>query len=286
MINSTFKIVFPKQKLQDNYEIGLVITTYNRPWYLLRTMISLSQSDLKNTIILMIDDGSSNKWTKRLFEKFNLKNTPIIKAFQKEKKGCMMFENLKFGWDFLQTKFNCKYLTNLDPDAIVKSNWLSQLKKTHQIGVEKNKEILVTGFNAFQHPILKEEKNYYQKKSIGGINFFFNQSFYKKNIEPALIDLQWDDHVVKFCEENNHPILCTKPSVVQHIGRAGLWSGIRSGTYDFAIDYGSVNPRVMKLKLFYFQKSKKWSKDFLLAFHFWKKRFATKMQTFFFGNKT
>ncbi|MEZ4883087.1 MAG: glycosyltransferase family 2 protein [Chitinophagales bacterium] len=252
-----FDIVYPNQPLEKTYEVGLVITTYNRPFYLHRTLASLRKSDLSSTVVMMIDDNSTNYLTNQLLESLTLAKTPVIKAFRKEKEGCRMYENLQFGWDFLSENFHCKYLTNLDPDVLVQPHWISALKELHELGQSKNEEILVTGFNAYQHPIIEEKETYYIKKSLGGINFFFNQNLYQKIIRAKLINLSFDFRVGDAMEENNYPILCTKPSVVQHIGRAGLWSGMKVGTFDYAIDFGDVSPLWMKVRLFYFEHSKR-----------------------------
>lgn len=239
-----------------NYEIGLVITTYNRPYYLHKTLESLRKSKLPDTIILLVDDGSNNLHTLGLLTQFTLTDTPVVKLIRKEKNGCLMFENLQIGWDYLLAKYHCTYLVNLDSDVQVKPDWLLTLKNLHQQQKRKHSSVLVTGFNAYQHPITKESKDHYHKSSLGGINFFFDTHLYQKIVKPSLTDLHWDDRVGIAMKYFSYPIVCTKPSVIQHIGRQGLWSGVRSGTFDFAIDYGDVNPIRMKARLFWFERSK------------------------------
>ena len=172
-LHQPFYILDSAQAIKKSYETGLVITTYNRPFYLHRTLASLRKSILTDTIILLIDDKSSDLHTLKLLIQFELENVPVIKFFRKEKKGCLMFENLQIGWAHLLTTFNCKYLVNLDADVIVKRNWLLTLKKVHHQQKLNNSHVLITGFNAYQHPIIRESKDHYYKKSIGGINLFF-----------------------------------------------------------------------------------------------------------------
>lgn len=255
-LNQQFYVLDSAQATKKKYEIGLVITTYNRPFYLHRTLASLRKSILTDTVILLIDDKSNDLHTLKLLIQFELENVPVIKFFRKKKEGCLMFENLQIGWTHLLKTFSCKYLVNLDADAIVKPEWLLTLRNVHQQQKLNNSHVLITGFNAYQHSIIRESKDYYYKKSIGGVNLFFDELLYQNTIKPSLVDLQWDDHAVALMNTNNFPIVCTKPSVVQHLGRTGLWSGQRSGTFDFAIDFGDTHPLWMKLRLFWFTSSK------------------------------
>lgn len=252
--SQNFSITYPSNQLKETYEYGLVITTYDRPWYLYFSLRSLRKSQLKNTIVILIDDNSTNTRTLKQLQRFSSKQIPVIKAYrQTEKVRCMMFENLQFGWDLLAKKFNCKYLLNLDPDAIVKSYWLASLKKIYQQELTKTNLAVATGFNARNHPIIEETPDYFKKKSAGGINFFFNQVAYHEIIRPSLTDLQWDFTIGKKLLQRNNHIICTKPSVVQHIGRSGIWSGINTGVFDYAIDYGTTNKIIRGVRLFYYQ---------------------------------
>lgn len=271
------------QVYKKQYEIGLVITIYNRPFYLHRTLASLRKSKLPDTIVMLVDDKSNNYHTHLLLQELDFMGIPVIRAFRKEKKGCLMYENLQFGWEFLLTRYQCKYLANLDSDTIVKPNWLLTLKKVHQEQKENNSNLLVTGFNAIQHAIIKEEKDFYYKESVGGINFFFDIPLFQNIIKSSLLDLDWDDRVVAAMKVNNFPIVCTKPSVVQHTGRAGVWSGVQSGTFDFATDYGDVNPFWMKLRLFWYDNSKKILQYCSTKFSSYKLIFTSRVYRLFFS---
>lgn len=278
-IYSTTGHVYKKQ-----YEIGLVITIYNRPFYLHRTLASLRKSIMPDTIVMLVDDKSDNYHTYVLLQNLNFKDIPVIRAFRKEKKGCLMYENLQFGWEYLLTRFQCKYLVNLDSDIIVKPNWLLRLKRVHQEQKQNNSNLLVTGFNAIQHAVIKEENDFYYKKSVGGINFFFDIPLFQKIIKPSLLDLDWDDRVVTAMQVNNFPIVCTKPSVVQHTGRTGVWSGVQSGTFDFATDYGNINPFWMKLRLLWYDNSKKILQYFSNKFSYYKLTFTSWIYRLFFSS--
>jgi hypothetical protein len=91
-----FEVILPSGPLKSDYSIGLIITAYNRPFYLHRTLSSLSKSDLSETIIILVDDCSDDPHTGNLLREFHLKQTPVIKAFRKDKDGCLIHENLRF----------------------------------------------------------------------------------------------------------------------------------------------------------------------------------------------
>ncbi len=82
---------------------------------------------------------------------------------------------------------------------------------------------------------------------------------YDKIVRPCLSGLDWDWLMVEQMHDHNYPILCTRPSVIQHIGRDGLWSS-SNGTYDVAIDYWGTNPKMMALVRRYFRVRKMVSK--------------------------
>lgn len=251
-MNQLFSWEAPPLPSNSNHTVGLVVTTYNRPVYLRRFLNALRRSRLKDTVLLLIDDGSTNPITKALLQEFILNDTPVIKAYRLQKNGCAMFENLRYGWDLLRTAYGCSYLCNLDPDTMMKREWLPTLRKLYDQEAQTNEPALITGFNAYQHPILTQAANYYQKESLGGINLFFDEMLYEQIVRPALVDIDWDWRVVRAMQGRGYRMLCTRPSVIQHIGREGVWSG-KSSVFDFAIDYGSVNPLYTTLATLYFR---------------------------------
>ena len=249
-MNDLFQLEYPAQPLKDTYQIGLVMTTYNRPNYLERCLKSLAQSALEQTLLLIIDDSSNDKQTLQIIRSFNGLNFPVLKAFRIQKEGCAMYENLKYGWDLLVNQYSCTYICNLDSDTIVKKEWLSTILALYE-REKVDSPILVTGFNAYQHPILSTSEHYYHKKSLGGLNLFFDVSLYEQIVRPCLVDIHWDWYVVEAMHKNNYRLLCTRPSTIQHIGREGFWSG-KYGVFDFAIDYRGTNPLLtIPIELYY-----------------------------------
>ena len=216
---------------------GLVITTYNRPDYVERCFASLQQSNLQNTVVVIVDDASSDKATLELIKQFTLPEVnQLIKLTRQNKYGFQVHESLKLGWDLLHYTYQVDYLCNLDSDAIVKSHWLETLQITYMQQQPYYNNFLLTGFNTLNHPIRKEHQDIYVKESFGGINTFFAAgNFYRNTIRPCLVDTIWDWQVVHTMAAYDYPILCTKPSVVQHIGKTGENSTLEK--YDFAADF-------------------------------------------------
>jgi glycosyltransferase involved in cell wall biosynthesis len=254
-MENLFRLELSDQPLQVHYQIGLVITTYNRPHYLRRCLMALRRSILHEVIILIVDDGSNNEETSEFIHSFSIPDVPVLKAFRIQKNGCRMYESLSYGWGLLHNNFNCTYLCNLDADTIVKKHWLAELRNIYESERQKKGPFIITGFNATSHPVISHAEKYYIKKSMGGINLFFDQQIYSEIVLSRLTDIYWDWNVVKAMKDHKYPLLCTRPSVIQHIGKEGLWSNPCIG-HDIAVDYRGTNPFIMlSLRVYYFSNS-------------------------------
>ena len=237
-----------KKENFSNYKkplIGIVIACYERQDYLKKTLESIKKSDLSNTIICIIDDCSKNRNVWKLINDFKTNSSvKIIKV--KNKKNIGIRYNLLKGWDIL-CKYKCDYLCNIDSDTVVKYEWLDKLRKTenhsrNRLDVEG---VVVSGFNCVEscnHKILKDYGDYYQKRTIGGINMFFSRKTYNNLIRQVLEkgrpNMGWDWEVCSHSRNKNYPIIVTKPSVIQHIGIKGLNSSNHKITrYDIAEDF-------------------------------------------------
>ena len=224
---------------QYKYKYGILICCYNRPEFLKQTFNSLKQSNLDNSIIYIIDDKSTDQETINLINNFEINNIEIIKHTNDTNQGIQ--NNIKNGYDFLNRK-RCEYITNIDSDVIMKKNWLPKLEETYK-SIDTSNDItthkfILTGFNTTQHShkIYKTYDNFYEKKNIGGINHFFHNSLFGE-IDSKLNKQKydhWDNRLCEYCLQNNIGLFCTKPSVIQHIGKTGLNSG---AIYDYAEDF-------------------------------------------------
>lgn len=243
LIISLFFYYFNRERDYFNdkkYKYGIVLCCYNRPEFLKKTIASLSQSNLENSIICIIDDNSTDPITIDLIKQFEIKGVNIIKI--KNSKNLGISKSLLIGLETLYPK--CSYLTNIDSDVVMKKNWLSVLESTyHKVKTSeiKGRDYVITGFNCTRcvHPIIKQYDSYCHKKSIGGINMFFQSSLFpvmfKKILSRARKNHGWDWTVVKMTNHMKIPLITTKPSVIQHIGISGLNSNKKH--YDYADDY-------------------------------------------------
>jgi glycosyltransferase involved in cell wall biosynthesis len=212
-------------------DIGIIIPIYNRPEYLKLTLESISLSDMSNCLLILIDDCSNDTETVDILKSFNVKDLPIIKIFKNNNYN--MYHSLKMGWDILK-RLNCKYFCNIDSDVLVKPNWIKILTSTY--GSYQGKNPLLTGFNTERnnHNNISETDNYYVKNTLGGVSLFFSSDYYD-NFIKFMNDRMWDYNLSYYCNRNNIPLICTKPSVVQHIGCSGLNASITN--YDYAYDF-------------------------------------------------
>ncbi len=222
------------------YKFGIILCCFDRPEYLEKTLDSLKKSNLDNTIICIIDDHSSNSKTIDLIQNFTIPGIDIIKIRNKSNIG--INHSLLKGFNKIYPL--CEYMTNIDSDVIMKSNWLDKLYKTY-ISTEKYDinayEFIVTGFNCKKchHKIIKSYPEFHIKRSIGGINMFFHRNIYDTLFKDILTNSPknygWDWNIVNKSNELNIKLITTNPSVIQHIGYKGLNSNETMA--DIAEDY-------------------------------------------------
>jgi hypothetical protein len=165
---------------------------------------------------------------------FRVPSVPTVTILKREHGH--MFDSLRVGWDLLTRQLGCTYLCCLDSDTIVVPRWMEALRQLHQEarGWAPNPFTIVTGFNARPHPILADHATYRLKQSVGGINLFFHANAYPV-LRPALTHVDWDHEIVDRIRRLQGTLICTRPSVVQHCGRAGLWSRVTA--FDVAHDF-------------------------------------------------
>jgi len=194
----------------------------------------------KDVAVAVVDDASTSRMVLRLIEQFSLDDISLVKIMKQKNGGFDVHGSLRIGWDYLRKHFACRYLSNIDSDVDMKAGWLDRLQSIHQRERRRMGPLVVTGFNGHSHPVLKEFGDYYQKESIGGLNMFFDVDFYDEIVKPNLKYEQetrvgWDWLVVHAMWEKGYPLVCTKPSVLQHIGKRGIFSG--PSNYDRAPDF-------------------------------------------------
>ena len=232
--------------LAATYTVGLVITLYNRPAYLARTLRSLERSDLGDTVVMLVDDASDDPDTLRLVEAFNHPQAPVIKArrvaFSPDyPRPHTISQNLLFGWSYLAGRCRPTYLSNLDADMVVKRDWLRRLVTTHRLIAAQDTRFMLTGFNTLDHYVVRAYAGFYEKLSLGGANLFFRVEDLVSVVQISrvysddLTVMTWDWSLVRRLAGESYRFYAARPSVAQHIGGRGVNSD--EFRYDFALDY-------------------------------------------------
>ncbi len=172
--------------------------------------------------------------TSNLVRNWNPPGVRCVKIF-KRRHGSM-FDSLAHGWRLLAEAYGCPLLMSLDSDTLVKRGWVKRVVDVYdQNRLTVDSPMLVTGFHSPNHRTLGTKSTFRVKKSMGGLNMLFDLETWKDHVEPCLINLQWDSELCRKVNDVGGIMLATRPSVVQHIGRFGVWSGFFR--FDRAWDY-------------------------------------------------
>lgn len=211
--------------------LGLVVTQYNRGFYTERCVESLLSAELKDVMLVLVDDASTDPKAKSLL------THPIFSSVIVNRRNLGVNLSLKSGWDFCAKK--CDVLMNLDNDAIVAPDFVERVLALLDIFPNR----VVSGFNCNsvnergqgRHPVVNETEYYIEKRRIGGINTCFTTQTYRKyivrNLRPRMYN--WDSRsTMNMSARGLHPVV-TKPSCIQHIGE------ISSLGHNFNIDYAT-----------------------------------------------
>jgi glycosyltransferase involved in cell wall biosynthesis len=218
---------------------GIVITAFNRPDYLRRTLESLRKTNLDDAMVVIVDDQSTDQTTIQLIKNLDLGSTPLIKLRHRKNSGVLT--GILHGFKLLNK--NVDFVINIDADVILNRNWLSKLKETYEAIGDRN--IILTGFNTQNHPTKSCSDNWCEKETLGGINFFMSSEFYAEHFLGWFVDRDrleyavwkiWDWTVVDRMKTNGFKFYTTRPSILQHIGFDGMNSTPDKGV-DVADDF-------------------------------------------------
>ena len=232
-----FKVILPSEdkKFDDNmkinYNIILVIRSYNRPNYLVKTLNSILKSDIDLCVKRIIyDDGSNNTETIRILDDKKLMSIPD-KEFEvvKNNKNVGCYKSYIDLLDYLNKyKANNTYVCIVDNDIVVKENWINQLMsifKECKYTLKTNK-IVLSGFkptNAHLNKIYEYYKNFNVRYSVGAVCYFFDINFMDVIRKGWVDNVDWG--ISNIIEKNkNNYFCCVNKSVVNHIGDFGLHS--------------------------------------------------------------
>lgn len=207
-------------------KLGLIITTFERPEYLEKCLNSLRKSTIpKGSLILIVDDHSTDARTLQLINDFFIDGCEVFRSFSETNQGISAQVRYAYNTCFAS---GCTVAMNLDSDAIVRPDFITRILelKNYYPGH------IVTGFHSTtknrngteRHPILKTSEKYCLKSSVGGINMCMSEPEFRKYCEPALNKVinekrfNWDHLTCVESMKDGKGIVCTVPSVIQHIG--------------------------------------------------------------------
>ncbi|MCB9731900.1 MAG: glycosyltransferase [Deltaproteobacteria bacterium] len=221
---------------------GLVITTWNRPGYVRRSFRSLARSGLRDVVVVVVDDASDDRRTRRLVQDLALP-VPVVRMWRRERREPGIHRGLLAGWSLCAGELGCELLANLDSDAIVRPGWLDVERALFRRESARRGAVVVTGFHAVRHRVRASHADFREKESVGGMNLLFDRAVYEAHVREALAGRNWDWRLVRALEAAGVPMLTTRPSVAQHIGRRGLFSSAELG-FDVATDWWVDAPAV------------------------------------------
>lgn len=183
--------------------VALIITIYNRPEYVQQCYAYLSKADLSNALTIIVDDASTEQMPVPSFKHTYLKHTYNA--------GIKSALQTGIEWAI---KEGCNTFINLDGDAIVKPNFITELLRLKR----QHPDYIISGFNSFtknRNPVISEHEDYYIKQYANGINLCFGIEHYNKFIKPNLLTAgNWDYEATR----KTSGCIVAKPSLVQHIG--------------------------------------------------------------------
>lgn len=216
-------------------EIAIAVTTWNRPRYLRRMWASLTASVLYDAVVILVDDASDDPETRRLVRELALPSTPVVRLLRRVRGTPQPHGGLRAAWD-LGCELGATTLVNLDADVLVDRRWLERVIALHRRETAAREGCIVTGFNALAHHVVRTASDHHEKRSLGGANVVVSAALYREIVRPCLERLDWDWALVEAARARRLPLLATRPSVVQHVGRSGLWSNWVRGS-DRAPDF-------------------------------------------------
>lgn len=203
-------------------KIGILICTYNRPDYLRQCLESFKRADdtEHEVVYQIIDDHSTDKDTIQ-----QIHHSGFHVAVNNTNRSIKY--SMLVGCEILFTQRRCDVVMNFDGDSMVRNDFikvLMALKRRHPANI-------ITGFNCLtknkngseRHIVIGKGIGYNMKKSVGGINMVFDINQYQNYIKPALEKClesggNWDHLSCINSMEDGLGIICSEPSVVQHLG--------------------------------------------------------------------
>ncbi len=206
--------------------IAIILPTYNRPEYLKKCLGSLYKTFLeKNTLLYFIDDASTDNETISLINNFKIEGCVLKHVFKKKNLG--VSDSLLTA---LEDCFNMgyEYVIILNTDMVV-NNYFYDIMTYFKELFPNN---IISGFNTLtpgengepRHPITFDGEFYVKKKTSGAPCLGLNKKLYNKYFKEILTEYgrkrksAFDTAATRKASNGGCDIICTVPSVAQHIG--------------------------------------------------------------------
>lgn len=223
-------------------KIPLYVCTYNRDDITLRSIQSLAKSNIPDWVeVIVLDDGSDERLLNKL--------RPLSQKFgwtlvEHKHIGIPLCKVMRINMILRKSEIpdKCPFMLISDSDVLYSKNWIQALRSLY----EKIPQPVITGFDTRtnMHEVLEDHGFYGVKASIGGANLLIDMDFYKA-IGGLRNAREWDWSLTTDVKNYGGKLVCTLPSIVDHIGEEGVWA--RSHYHDRAKDFIGENANAMSI---------------------------------------
>lgn len=194
----------------------------------------LSLRPLLKARLRLVSGAGPDPRAETLVRHWSLPFTPVVKILKNQHAN--MYDSYRQAFRMLVSAFDCHYLVCLDSDVIVRADWLTTLLDLYsEQSLAGDGPLIVSGFHTKAHKTIQEGANFRLKESVGGLNLLFSRTVWEDWVDPRLTSLAWDRELGSAVCQAGGRLMVSKPSVVNHIGRSGVWSSWLH--YDRASDF-------------------------------------------------
>ena len=216
--------------------IVLGITTYNRLEVLQKSIVSLRNSKLPENCVIRVYDDCSTDFTREDLWKLIPEAEDIIVQNQNVGSDSNIWSMYR---DFVKRNNKGDIFVNCDSDLIYSVNWLQEA-----LLLFDRTDGVMSVFNSSTHDVLDDgNDDLIQKKDIGSAGTFFSWDVLDAIIKkyPVMFQGSFDYAWCRYLGEQGIRLLCSKMSLVQHIGINGYNSDLSKFDYGMGFDVSTVD---------------------------------------------
>lgn len=225
-------------------KVGLIIPFRDRCDLLKKCLDSVAKKTFRHNVeLLLIDDASVYYGTIRTYEESYIPN--CNKKIVRFEINQGIRKNLAYGFDYM-FGMSVDFAISLDSDTIVTSDFIERIVEL-KLRFPDNIVIGINSTNynkdgSLRNPIISEHEDYVMKKYCNGQCICVSKENYDKYLGRALsINGNFDYNVSLLLQQDNPPIIATKPSVVQHIGFVSAMGHDKYGEPDISLDFPKIS---------------------------------------------